>query len=773
MALFDLAFTGSPAPRIGRTSLRDDCTGKAMELTGFGRLTNGDAPILYDQGFTIEMAIKPTTEGVRAVGGGTSRIVPGVQSHANANDQSVFQLGFDNWASGGASLFPTFTILSDNNTYQSLLDHAVILGEARGTTLMILGNTYHLLGTLDANGLCQLYVNGVLEATASPNINMVDFISAGNLDLGNSARTLRDVFDIGTRFLDGAYRGESDAGQAVIDNVRFYDNHFSAADAAAAAAEVAFTVDTVGVNATTYIEDEISAGNPGGGAFRLDIFWKPDGTKLWAGRQDLDVSEYDVDPPWGIQPGDWSLVITVGGFTNFRSVWWSPDGRYFGWGRRLSSVFRIHINDQIANPWSIAAFGPQTSKTISVPPSGGSMLDHIWSADGKTVWIHTAVGVTARFLEFTVPVAWDPASIVGNTPSAELDLVPDAGTATRTEAFSADGSKLYAMVSQDLSSWDLSTPFDITTQSNFQTGPSVNIVVGIPRGLNYRDDNGDIFVEGDQNALRAAWFRIPLAGVDASEYCESDFQNNPETIGGGLRMSQWWKDDGTRVWTTRDSSNRCDQHDVSPAWSIEGPGVWTNRIDNNVDFIDVRKVQISPDGTVLLFIGGPSNAFIKSAPLSTPFDLSTLGAFVSTFISGGRLDMYWSSDGFTVWTYASVSNDIEEHDVSVAFDASTFNTTPAKTFDLTPDTGGINTFTFSPDGNFIYAVLGSSQRVLVSWRLSTPFDIDTAGSFSTGPSIGTAAEMAIPRGIFIRPDNLDLHIEQDQNLQQMKVFEPR
>jgi len=200
------------------------------------------APILYDQGFTVEYAIKPTIFGARNVPGGDSRIVPSVHSHTSSNT-SIFELAFDNWANPGVAtdLLPAFTILSDNQNYQVITDRAAIQGEARGTKVMVLNNTYHILGTLDVAGLCQIYVNGVLEGTAVPNINMPVFLSTLNEFLGNAGRTLRDEFRVGTRFLNGAFRNSANAGEATIDNVRFYNSHFDAAQAAEAASKIAFT----------------------------------------------------------------------------------------------------------------------------------------------------------------------------------------------------------------------------------------------------------------------------------------------------------------------------------------------------------------------------------------------------------------------------------------------------------------------------------------------------------------------------------------------------
>lgn len=240
MPLFPLTYQASPT--TFQPPLRADATGAAILYVGAARMQNLSAPLVYDQGFTVEYAIKPIAIGARAVAGGDSRIVPSVHSHVNTAD-GIFQLGFDNWANPGVAtdLLPAFTMLPDNDNYQEIDERASILGEARGTKVMVLDDTYHLLGTLDAAGLCQIYVNGVLEGTASPNINMVNWISFANDDLSDGSRTRRNDLIVGTRFLDGAYRGSAATGRAIIDNIRFYPQHFSAVEAAAAASQIAFT----------------------------------------------------------------------------------------------------------------------------------------------------------------------------------------------------------------------------------------------------------------------------------------------------------------------------------------------------------------------------------------------------------------------------------------------------------------------------------------------------------------------------------------------------
>jgi len=67
-----------------------------------------------------------------------------------------------------------------------------------------------------------------------------------------------------------------------------------------------------------------------------------------------------------------------------------------------------------------------------------------------------------------------------------------------------------------------------------------------------------------------------VEAISISFYVQCDFQQNPEQVGGGLRLDMRWSTDGTRVISARDSSNRFDMHDVSPAFSI-APGTWTNK----------------------------------------------------------------------------------------------------------------------------------------------------------------------------------------------------
>jgi len=246
MPFFNLAYqtfgvgTGTP----GQPSLRADTLGTSILFQNAARVVNSSTPLIYGNGFTIEYAIKPTAIGQRSVGGGISRIVSSVHNHSN-DGTAVFELAFDNWNAPGAgtNLTPSFALLEGGN-YAQISDRAgSLVGEARGSKVLVVNNTYHLLGTLKSDGTGEIYVNGVFEASVAPVINMVRWlgIPATNFDLLDGTRVLRDYFEAGTRFHDGAWRTTPSSGAGFIDEVRFYPQHFTAAQAALAASKIAFT----------------------------------------------------------------------------------------------------------------------------------------------------------------------------------------------------------------------------------------------------------------------------------------------------------------------------------------------------------------------------------------------------------------------------------------------------------------------------------------------------------------------------------------------------
>jgi len=267
-----------------------------------------------------------------------------------------------------------------------------------------------------------------------------------------------------------------------------------------------------GTKASDYGSTEAELCNnaePGGAPFRLDAFWKPDGTRCYTTMQNSVAAQNDVSPAWSCTPG-WTNRVTTGAITNNRSIWWSPDGTKMSICTRVpSTAFRIIVWDQSATPWDLTVLGASTFKNFG-PGGAGGPLDHIWSADGLTCWVHYTGAIpagTSTILKYVATIPFDPVSL-GSGFVASFDMFPDANN-VRTIAFSTDGTVMYAMQGQNLVSWNLTVAFDITTMTNYTIGPAIAAAsLSIPRGINVRPSNQDIFIEGDQNLRRMAWFRL-------------------------------------------------------------------------------------------------------------------------------------------------------------------------------------------------------------------------------------------------------------------------
>jgi len=302
--------------------------------------------------------------------------------------------------------------------------------------------------------------------------------------------------------------------------------------------------------------------------------WRPDGTRVFTCEQDEEIAQNDVSPAWGITgtPSDWSNLIQTIQFGQLRSFWWSQDGTRLSRCIRVASFnSNITVHDQSATPFDLSVLGASVSKTFPVIPAlSGGPADHVWSEDGLRFWLHY-VSVPSKLYEFSVTVAFDITTLV-SPQNKDFDFGPDANVGITTFEFANDGTFLYAMDGQFLVSWDLPTRFDISTATNFQTGPEVPAAnLGIPRGLAARSDNTDLSVQGDQNQKRIAWFRLPLPPLTLDPDIDEYTLTTPDinfTIAGNNHLTPWFNIAGDRVYFSRSTSVETWQYKMSPPGNL-------------------------------------------------------------------------------------------------------------------------------------------------------------------------------------------------------------
>ncbi len=267
---------------------------------------------------------------------------------------------------------------------------------------------------------------------------------------------------------------------------------------------------------------------------------------------------------------------------------------------------------------------------------------------------------------------------------------------------------------------------------------------------------------------------IPIIdAVNACGYSESERQNNPEDISGGIRVDWYWKEDGSRVWMNRE--DRTDQYDVDPPWSLLGAD-WGSRktVSGGSVNYQLGGIHWTPDGTRMMTLG---SSVVGHVDMGTAFDISTAGTEVLKFVTPSLNKFHWTDDGLTVYIYlAGATKHIVQYAVAEAFNVSTLNNIAQPFFDYSSDVASLVSMTLSADGRFVFGAQGTSGNEMVSWELTTPFDITTATNFCVGPQIDFFSQMTDPRVIFYRRDTGDIlfagHLKSGAANQRVRRYSP-
>jgi hypothetical protein len=271
-----------------------------------------------------------------------------------------------------------------------------------------------------------------------------------------------------------------------------------------------------------------------------------------------------------------------------------------------------------------------------------------------------------------------------------------------------------------------------------------------------------------------------IPGLPASSYAiKSSSASSPDhvTSPGTPRYDWFWRPDGLRVWTrwfVAVGGGNLKQYDVPSAYSFTGWGSPTVNLTIGGSNI-ARSLSWADSGNFFYLLNRTSGSFRainRYDQSATPYDLTSLGTLTSASnIATGSFGHAWKPDG-TVLFIEHTAGFYDQLTVSTPFDITTIVTTPVVTFDSTVDAGSRSSadLAFSADGLKLYSV--TAAGLLCSWDLAAPYDFTVAPTnFTTGVNVNLPTTLAVPRGIFYRPDNGDILIERDQGTQIVRCWE--
>jgi len=221
------------------------------------------------------------------------------------------------------------------------------------------------------------------------------------------------------------------------------------------------------------------------------IFFKPDGTKLYAGSHDTNdggaVSQHSLSTAWDLSTASQEKKINVSETVNIGDIAFRPDGRKMYIASFASEKIYQY---SLSTAWDIATASYEKVFTTSFPDTP-ALAGLFFALNGSKMYV---VDQDSKLIhEYNLSTPWDIGSAV---LYASLDVSAQA-TYPKGLAFSPNGAYLYTVegeVTPDVVYvYSLSTPWDISTASY---DSSVSLPDISKADLAIKSDGGKAYIAG-------------------------------------------------------------------------------------------------------------------------------------------------------------------------------------------------------------------------------------------------------------------------------------
>lgn len=221
----------------------------------------------------------------------------------------------------------------------------------------------------------------------------------------------------------------------------------------------------------------------------------------------------------------------------------------------------------------------------------------------------------------------------------------------------------------------------------------------------------------------------------------------------GVPEDLFFSTDGSELYVLGQSTDFLYQYTLSTAWDVSTASLTTSLALDPPDRVG-RGMFLSPDGLKFYFVGAITDA-VQEYDLSTAWDISTASLSQSFSISaqdGNAHGLFFKSDGTKMYVLGDDGNDVNEYDLSTAWDVSTASY--VQNFSVGGQESSPKGLSFKSDGSSFY-MCGSGSDTVYEYVMSTPWDISTA-SLST--SFSVASQDTEPTGVQFKPDGTKMYI---------------
>lgn len=388
----------------------------------------------------------------------------------------------------------------------------------------------------------------------------------------------------------------------------------------------------------------------------------------------------------------------------------------------------------------------------------------VFKPDGTKLFYTESNSPTVIY-SINLDTAWDFLSFDWDNISQKSSM---SGLGTmRGMAISSDGTKLYITDGTDyeVKQFNLSTAWDITTLS---TSPDATLdfsaysTDGI-RGLTFKPDGSMMFV-CHQGAVSPYLSRSVQAFDLGTSWSLGGTVTHNDTyrvgsVETGLTSIDF-KPDGTRMYVSGNAGGTIDQYTLTTAWDISTASSHQDcgilRVPQNGPTLWPVNLQFSSDGSFAVICSEQFHPSIK-VDFSTAYDVTTASiTFPSDrwFQDTNQVDTtgIFIGDSGGKMFLTTGNNKLISYDLSTDYDitsAGNFSEYTNSTY--LDDPRGVS---FKSDGTKMYTC-DEDRKNVEEWTLSTAWDTST---LSWSQSLDISGNVTNPKGLYFKPDGSALFV---------------
>jgi DNA-binding beta-propeller fold protein YncE len=442
----------------------------------------------------------------------------------------------------------------------------------------------------------------------------------------------------------------------------------------------------------------------------------------------------------------------------------SRDGRYVYVAVRGTRLTATIFQYECSTPWDLATI-TYSSKSLVVGDYELNCNGIAISDDGTRLFFTGYGGDTIWSCTLSTP--YDLATA---TVDVKKFYVGGQDATPNTPFFGDSGTKMYVMgnTSDTVYQYTLSTAWDVSTATYASKSLSVTTMDATPEGLFFRDNGTKLYVIGSTRdivfsyTLSTAW---DIATATSDYVQKSISVNTQSTVSWEVRFSS----DGTKMYVLNGLAAVTDtvfQYTLSTAWDVSTATYASKSFSVNTQENSATGMDFKDDGTKM-YIVGQTNDTVYQYSLSTAWDISTASYdSISKSVAAQELTptgLFFGNSGAKMYVIGSAGDDINEYDLSTAWDVSTASFVRVS---ATVGDTGPNSLFFSSDGTKL-AVLGGSADAIRYFTLSTAWNVSTISFVGAYPVTHFGS---LATGIAFKTDGTEVYVV-DQTSANNRVYQ--